>query len=54
MPRARRPLDFAIGAIGAGAIAAFAYRAHALDKSGALAAFAVGMARSVLPGAACS
>jgi uncharacterized protein (TIGR00297 family) len=44
MPRARRPLDFAIGAIGAGAIAAFAYRAHALDKSGALAAFAVGTA----------
>ncbi len=43
-PRARRPLDFAIGAFGAGAIAAVAYRARALDRSGALAAFAVGTA----------
>jgi uncharacterized protein (TIGR00297 family) len=36
------PRDLAIGVVFAGAIALFAWRAHALTRSGAIAAFAVG------------
>jgi len=43
-PRPRTPIDFAIGALAAGGIAAFALRVRALDRGGALAAIAVGTA----------